>query len=523
MTRAGRPLDPWQIDSLTLMLAVRDDGKWACFECCEWVSRQNGKGGILEARALTGFFLLGEELIMWSAHEVKTAMEALRRVKAIIRALGTQVKETDDNLWIVDGILVKFNNTNGDEAIERLDTGARIKFIARSKSSGRGFSGDVNIIDETFAYTYDQHAALLYTMAARPNPQTIYTSSPPLKGDSGAIMYDLRRRGDPTAPRGPEDGQWKQDPSLGYRDWGHAGDLDEVAVDVEDVAVAAAANPALGAVRSNGSGLTLETIQRELRSDRAGYPRERLGIWPRETRASRGWAVISEADWSAAHDPASELGDVLALAVSVAWDRSRASICAAGARPDGLLHGETVDNRAGTGWVVKRLVEVVLRNRPCAVVVNPGAPAGSLIPDIEAALREAAKKGLNPSVTEVTQVTSRGTAQAYGAFVDAVAGKPYMNDDGQLVDPRRFRHIGDTELTGSVMGGQPRKLGDGHAWDLKDLPEGVDGTPVDGVTLALQGYLTRPVVEVVHPPATARVPVGAGVGDMFRPSGRLDL
>ncbi|MEE3918208.1 hypothetical protein V2I01_04925 [Micromonospora sp. BRA006-A] len=81
MAQAGRPLDPWQVDAVTLMLAVRDDAKWACFEYCEWVCRQQGKGAILEARALTGFLLLGEELIMWSAHEYKTAMEAFRRVK----------------------------------------------------------------------------------------------------------------------------------------------------------------------------------------------------------------------------------------------------------------------------------------------------------------------------------------------------------------------------------------------------------------------------------------------------------
>jgi len=33
-------------------------------------------------------------------------------------------------------------NTKGEESIARLDTGARIKFVARSTGSGLGFSGD---------------------------------------------------------------------------------------------------------------------------------------------------------------------------------------------------------------------------------------------------------------------------------------------------------------------------------------------------------------------------------------------
>jgi hypothetical protein len=58
--RAGLVLDPWQADSIRLMLSVREDGKWACFEYGEIVARQNGKGAILECRALAGLFLLDE-------------------------------------------------------------------------------------------------------------------------------------------------------------------------------------------------------------------------------------------------------------------------------------------------------------------------------------------------------------------------------------------------------------------------------------------------------------------------------
>ena len=515
MRAAGRPLDDWQTDSLTLMLAVREDGQWACFECCEWVSRQNGKGGILEARALTGFFLIGEELIMWSAHEYKTAMEAFRRVKALVRALGEKLNENNDNLWVVDGILVKFNNTNGEESLERLDTGARIKFIARTAGSGRGFSGDCNIIDEAFAYTHVQHEALLFTLSARPNPQLIYTSSPPLSGITGDVMYDLRLRGDPTALREPEDGPWRQDPALGYRDWGLPGDLDFLdGVDLDDIANWAATNPALG-IR-----ITHETIERERASFRgkpAGFARERLGIWPKRIKVSGG--LFTAADWAAQLDPDSEMADPVVLAVSVSWDRAYGSICAAGRRTDGLLHGETVDNRRGTGWMVERLAALVTKWDPREIVVNPGGPAGSLIEDIKA--NEVIKKWLESRTPhQIREVTARENAQAFGAFCDMVKGETHVDKDtGIIVNPRVFRHIGDDELTAAVFGATSRTVGDGHALEMK---VDADMSPLDGVILALHGVRSLDQ-KIVNPPATAPTAPVETASNMFRPTARLSI
>jgi hypothetical protein len=67
-------------------LGERPDGKWAAFEVGIEVPRQNGKGGILEAFGLAGLFLLGERLIIHSAHEFATAEEALERMAQILEA-----------------------------------------------------------------------------------------------------------------------------------------------------------------------------------------------------------------------------------------------------------------------------------------------------------------------------------------------------------------------------------------------------------------------------------------------------
>lgn len=492
MARAGRPLDEWQVDGVTLMLAVRGDEKWACFECCEWVSRQNGKGGILEARALAGFFLLGEDLIMWSAHEYKTAMEAFRRVKALIRALGRQV-DIAGNLFEFDKLdeddepdtfLVKVNNTNGEECFERLDTNARIKFIARSKGSGRGFSGDVNIIDEAFAYTPEQHAALLYTLSARPNPQIIYTSSPPLNGESGEIMFDLRYRGDPTVAREPGDPEWAQDPGLSYRDWGLAGDLSFLkGIDLDDIANWAAANPALG-IR-----ITHETIARERRST-LGTPvefaRERLGVWPR--RIGAGVGVLDPTLWAKMLDPLSKRAGDVALAVDVTPLQDHGSIGLYGLRDDELEHMQLVDYREGTDWIPARLAELKAVLDPICITLDEKNGAFALLDDMAALDMKVPEDPEQPRRGDVLVLGAAEASAAVGQFIVGYRGVTAQEDMGREAEPSKYRHVGQSPLDAAIKNVKTRPIGDGGqiAWGRR-LSE-VDIGPVVVVTEARYGF-----------------------------------
>jgi len=126
---AGLVLDDWQQHALHVGLGERADGSWSAFEVAVNVPRQNGKGGIIEARELAGLFLLGERLILHSAHEFKTSIEAFRRIVAL-------VTNTDGLRKRVKAI----RRTTGEEAIELLN-GQRLRFLARSGGSGRGFTG----------------------------------------------------------------------------------------------------------------------------------------------------------------------------------------------------------------------------------------------------------------------------------------------------------------------------------------------------------------------------------------------
>jgi phage terminase large subunit-like protein len=187
---AGLVLDDWQQHVLEVALGERPDGKWAAFEVGLIVGRQNGKGSILEARELAGLFLFGEQLILHSAHEFKTAQEAFRRVLALIQ-------NTPD----LDKLVSRVRTSHGEEGIE-LRSGARLRFVARSTGSGRGFSGDVVILDEAYNLPAQAMGALLPTMAARPNPQVWYTSS--AGTDDSEVLARVKERGaEGSSPRVP--------------------------------------------------------------------------------------------------------------------------------------------------------------------------------------------------------------------------------------------------------------------------------------------------------------------------------
>lgn len=443
----GVVLEPWQVDGLEIMLSYRPDGKWAAFEHAELIPRQNGKSLNLMVRAMTGFLLLGEHRILWSAHQYRTAMESFAAMKRFLLALGPEVRQ---NVIDVGGVHVKVNNTNGDESFERLDTGAVLKLIARSKGSARGFSGDLQVIDEAFAYTSAQQEAQMPTATARPNPQILYGSSPPLDRWSGEVLFALRSR----ALSGDDD-------TLGWRDWGLTTDLDELArmgpserqALLDDRANWAATNPGVGLGR-----VSEESIARNRRSmTEEGFARECLGCWP--VPAGDGGQVPG-VSWKACRDPESAPLRAEVVAVDAALDRSYAVLALAGGREDGRPHVEVIEQRPGMVWVVDRCAQLHDRHG-CSFVVDPVGPAGSLVPDLVAA-------GL-----EVERPDGREWVAACASFYDAVI-------EGRL------RHLGQVHLDDAVKVARRRDVGDG-AWAWARRRSGGDIAALAAATAALWG------------------------------------
>jgi hypothetical protein len=453
---AGLILDPWQQFVLRSSLGERPDGRWAAFEVGLIVARQQGKGSVLEARELAGLVLFGDRLIMHTAHEVKTAKQHFQRLERLI--------DTSDDLR---KRMLRLRRGNNDPGLDMRD-GAELHIMARSKGSGRGFSGDLVVLDEAYALTADHMDATMPTMLARDNSQVWYTSSPPLDAVSGQVLMELRDR----AEKGTSE-------RLAWFDYGLAGTLDRLEdVDLDDRGNWHAALPSLrsGRVRE-------ENVQamRDLLSD-TGFAREILGIWP--PGLGKSFRVVPAEDWTDAFDPVSQIAGPFVLSAAVSVDRSRSSICAVGEREDGLLHIEVTstplraDNRNGAGWVIPRLVEICRRQLPLLIVLDEFGPTGSLVAGLKRALFDEFGDG----APEVVGLGTAAVGRAFGMFYDGVSGPDRAG--------RNIRHIGQPELTAAVAGADTRALGDGKAWDRRS--PSVDITPLVAATHGVYGWSVRP-------------------------------
>lgn len=162
---AGLLLDDWQEELLRRSLESNGE-QWTHFEVGCIAPRQNGKNVVIEARELAGLFLDDEcELIIHSAHEFATSLEASRRLLYLIESTPE-----------LDRQVARVSRSHGDEGIE-LDDGSRIRFRTRTKGGGRGFSSDLLVLDEAMELPESAYGALLPTLSARPNPQIWYTGS----------------------------------------------------------------------------------------------------------------------------------------------------------------------------------------------------------------------------------------------------------------------------------------------------------------------------------------------------------
>lgn len=424
--RVGLELDPWQAFAVREALATREDGRWSAFEVGLVVPRQNGKGAVLEAVELAGLFLFGEELILHSAHEFKTAAEAFRRVLFWV--------ENHDDLR---SQVARVRTSHGEEGIE-LRSGARLRFVARSTGSGRGFTGDRVILDESYNLGDEAMGALLPTLSARPNPQLWYTSSSGML--TSTQLRSVRDRG-----------YAGDDPHLCYLEWSAEPDADP-----SDPAVWAQANPAMG-LRIDPDHIAREAAAL------AGpaFGRERLGWWDEAGVASvippRTWAVCQSEE---------VVGDRVAFGFDVAVDRSASVIVAAGRTPSGGIGLEVVDARPGTDWVAARLAELAVRHRPLAVTATKAGPVTSLIPDVVTALEE--------TDVPVETVAATDLGAACGRFYD-------------LAMRTELRHRGDPVLSDSVAGAARRYLSGAWTWERTKVA--VDAAPVVAATVAVSAFL----------------------------------
>ena len=465
---AGLYLDPWQQVVLEKSLGKRRDTvwndytdqyeyKWAAREVGLMISRQNGKGSLLEARELAGLFLFGERLIIHSAHQFDTSVEAFNRIMMLI-------EQTPD----LDAEVGRVSRSHGEEGIE-LKNGQRLRFRTRTKGGGRGFTGDCLVLDEAMYLDKEMMKALMPTLSARPNVQIWYTGS---AGDKNSTQFGRVRSRAMKCNCSAADHECI-DPLLYYAEWSAELCTMFCGPDCPDHDDPAAESTWAKANAAYGIRLDGETCRSEYNAmDLDAFAQERLGVgtWPVEDEA---WLVIPKMNWLAREDHTSVLEGSFALAVDVAPDRSWACIAAAGSNQHGDTHVEITGNdddgydyHQGLQWVVPRAKRIWEANGRPVVIIDPASQAGSLIPLLE-------HEGM-----VIQSPTSRQFAQACGDFGSGIV--PRKGEQATIT------HTGQKPLTKAVSGADKRLLADMWAWS-KSLSSS-DISPLVAATLAVWGY-----------------------------------
>lgn len=466
MEMCGQKLDPWQVLLVCITLATML-GRLAASTVGALVARQNGKGGWLEAIAIFSLFeayLTGrvfgtdpkrpgaKNFTLWTAHELKTSDEAYLRVKALIQAndeLAAEVVRWDGGL-------------TGQHVIELRD-GSRLAFLARSKSSGRGFSPRRVIFDEAQEFSALAHRAMLYATAAQgTNRQLIYTGTVPSEENNSEIWTGIRDMG--------RKGESKR---AAWAEWTPTGSDDpRTTIDPESWTHRAQANPALGTSR-----LLHETIDAEweaAQSDIEGFLRERLSIWPTVADGG-GTGVIDPVAWRDRGLGTTEAHGPVVLAADTTVDRSLTALVAVAADADDVPQVKVVHTETGSMWAPDMVVKVCTDHPEVAAVVVDKRPSTE-------PLAEAIAKALEAAELEVEIVRSD-----FGDMAEAASLTFDLMHEGEM------RHAGDPALDAAVKSAVKDEREGVFTWSRKKA--GAQAVPLVAMSLGLWEWKRRSEAE----------------------------
>lgn len=428
----GRSAQDWQKLLLTDIMAQNSDGLWVHQKFGYEVPRQNGKGEVLSMREFWG--ICNGENICHTAHKTSTSHSAFMRLMSILSAAGYVEQGRKKKGHTPPAKSFKATKQYGLEQIFMQDGGS-IVFRTRTEAGGIGESFDLLVIDEAQEYTSTQQNALIYTIAASPNPQTIFCGTPPTVQSKGDVFVNLRKR---VLSGNAFD--------TGWAEWS----VYSKPEDMMDADLWYETNPSLGTILK----------ERTIRSEDVGNPLDfiiqRLGYWHSYELKSE----ITEADWlslKVRKTPA--FHGKLYAGVKFGSDGVNVSLSIA-VRSDNGIFVETIDcapQSGGFDWLVRFLTQA---NVAGVVIDGRGK-------------QEILSESLKASRCKATQTlpTAAEAISAYAAFRQAI-------DDGTVC------HNGQKSVVQAVSNCEKRLIGTNGAFGFRSIKDGVDVSIVESLAFA---------------------------------------
>lgn len=441
----GLYLDDWQQEILKGLCSFREDGRFSARQALMLIGRQMGKTVVLEARDIVGLFLLKEKVMLHTAHEYRTAVSTYRRVKEHIENGGSGLPVPFDR------IRFRENTTETSITIPKIvkngrtvHPGSFLQFTPRTSGAGRGLTVELLVVDEAYAYTSAQAAALDHTQNQSKNPQVIVTSSTGfpdstellamremgLSGEVENLLFVEYKSAD-----GSDPGDREQ--------WYHA-------------------LPGLRTGRTRLDEIEKHYLKAKALGDFTDFNREIRGLWATNDVGS----LIPKALWESLAYPQDfrpALPSQFAFAVDVDPLSEGASIYAVGQDQDGFFFMWQAAHEDGVTWVAEWL-KIQQEQRPghYVTVIDPMAPVGALEPQFD-------EVGV-----DYVELSSAQCIQACMQF------ESFARDG-------RLRHGVDPLLDEAVNNGVKRNIGSKGGWLWAPKLPGAEIRPLVASTYALFG------------------------------------
>lgn len=468
----GVRLFPWQKWLLIHALELNPDGSYRFRYCVTVVARQAGKTLVMMVLALWHIYALDSPTVIATAQDLANAEKAWG--EAVEWAQGDEELEE---------LIEKVNL--GHPKFMKLVTGCQYRVAAASRKGGRGFSGDLILLDELREHqSWDSWSAVTNTMNARPRAQAWAFSN---AGDAlSTVLRYLRAQAHRELgwPDGDGDAEILEELDeemqeylaengneevLGWFEWSASPKAKRT-----DREAWAQANPSLNHVDIAENCVTERAISAAMRTNPPSqFEIEVLCRWV--SMADAG--PFPEGSWRETQDnearPAEESLRMVCLAMS--WNRSKCYIARAAKDDNGVPVAGIAADRTGTDWVIPWLIEN--RESYSGIVIQAnGAPETALMDDITNATLE----GGEPANLPVVSWAGPDLGSATGVLFDRL-------------DKRKIRHLAHPGLDAAATTASVKVLSQG-AWVIDLATSPTDAAPLKAFIGAVWAVETAPPV-----------------------------
>ena len=426
----GVTFDGWQEGVGTLTLGKRADGKYAATVggIVLSIPRQVGKTFLVGMIVIALCVLNPGLTVLWTAHRTRTASKTFQSLQGMVKRR---------KVWPHISAIC---TANGEQEI-RFTNGSIIMFGAREQGFGRGFDEvDIEVFDE---------GQILSEKAL----EDMVPAANQSRHESGALLFFM---GTPPRPSDPGEEFTNRrlkalsgkSENMVYVEFSADRDADP-----DDHKQWAKANP------SFPHRTPVESMERmrENLTDEDSFLREALGVWD----STLTQQVIAPELWAACADTESAPTSRFVLAVDVSPDQSRAAVAFAGIRPDGSVHVELDEQRAGTAWLAAHIAKQCEFLNITTVVIDEASAAAPLVEELK-----------RRKVRKVT--TTRAVDMAFAC-----------TDFAGLVESGDLHHTDQPQVNAALAMARKRPLMDAWAWNRKTAD--ADITPIVAATLAVWG------------------------------------